>query len=1023
MKSFFISSTFKDMQAERDMLHQAVFPDLRHRLKQYGEDIQELDLRWGVDTTLLSEEESGRRVIESCIDSIDRCRPYMIVFMGERYGWIPDSNLLQIANDDRLNQWCKHSMSITQLEILYGALTEENMSRCIFCFRDEDFSSRIPEELRHIYQSESSVHGEKLAKLKEKIRNTSGARIIEYSPVWDEQTGTVGGLNQLKEQLTEAVWEIMKKDVAGKENFCQEKRILAQAEATAERYNSTFIARDSGKFASLLTGRHGIWCYGDAGCGKSALLSHIYAGAKAADFRPFIYYTGNENCDQLDTFFNTLLYWLKKENADSPLTDQDRSLDRDSKLNCILDYLRGPLGEEKVILVDLAGNQPEFAASLQKMTTASRRIGVTSSKDLYMDRSFVLFNRGFTAIELGKLVPAEVIAIAQLHAKRRGKHLDVRTQDAIRKKQSSLNPYYLSLILQQLFMMNEDDFKAAEALASGMEGLSLYFQQLIDNMPDDLEEMSIHTLNWAFSKAEYTVKGLDEDASLMSGMEAVIEIAQSKDGLTISELEEIAAKRNKRFLPMEFHRLLCMMYDSFHQTNSGRWKCSSNILRKRILHHFNLVDVVTEEPYQLIRLKLDEADTFKQEYMTITADTKPSELDDDDFNRAHLCLFRSIQLYEELLQEYQPYLTPEELQHVRHSLLYTTGQRIDLRLAFDVVNWSEDRWVPIYLGKSVEFLDNLMESDLAHQAELAEGKLQLEEAFRRSELFYEKLAMRPIKEPVPETDPMEEKRKFYAAAYKDHKDAIDFFRSGDIARGSLYAHAFVLHLYTNTELFEELIAPEPCLSFYREVAGYRKAASSLDRSYQVHWMQIADFGVANCLRLLDREKDVKWLKEGLSIAKAQRDYMEGLMGTSKNGDDFWYLQHIWYTYRMEQDLYMEMADNDIAPEEKWLPAMLETVDEQLSIPKVCVGKDDQKKVLDRLYLLKAKGLKNQAGLQQAIDKITERLGDSDNTFAFTLQKTAIEQNAVADSGISDTVESSEANTFDILDSIFGDSDS
>lgn len=51
------------------------------------------------------------------------------------------------------------------------------------------------------------------------------------------------------------------------------------------------------------------------------------------------------------------------------------------------------------------------------------------------------------------------------------------------------------------------------------------------------------------------------------------------------------------------------------------------------------------------------------------------------------------------------------------------------------------------------------------------------------------------------------------------------------------------------------------------------------------------------------------------------------------------------------------------------------------------------------------------------------LDDEQTNFAFTLQKTAIEQNAVADSGISDTVESSEANTFDILDSIFGDSDS
>ena len=48
MKSFFISSTFSDMQAERDILHQRVFPRIRKQLEPYGEDIEGLDLRWGV---------------------------------------------------------------------------------------------------------------------------------------------------------------------------------------------------------------------------------------------------------------------------------------------------------------------------------------------------------------------------------------------------------------------------------------------------------------------------------------------------------------------------------------------------------------------------------------------------------------------------------------------------------------------------------------------------------------------------------------------------------------------------------------------------------------------------------------------------------------------------------------------------------------------------------------------------------------------------------------------------------------
>lgn len=86
MKSVFISSTFKDMQAERDYLHERVFSRLRKLVGQYGEDIQELDLRWGVDTYQMSEEESGYQVLKVCIDAIDRCKPYIIVLLGDRYG-------------------------------------------------------------------------------------------------------------------------------------------------------------------------------------------------------------------------------------------------------------------------------------------------------------------------------------------------------------------------------------------------------------------------------------------------------------------------------------------------------------------------------------------------------------------------------------------------------------------------------------------------------------------------------------------------------------------------------------------------------------------------------------------------------------------------------------------------------------------------------------------------------------------------------------------------------------------------
>jgi len=42
----FISSTFRDMHAERDHLIKVVFPTLRERLEKYRVYLIDIDLRW-----------------------------------------------------------------------------------------------------------------------------------------------------------------------------------------------------------------------------------------------------------------------------------------------------------------------------------------------------------------------------------------------------------------------------------------------------------------------------------------------------------------------------------------------------------------------------------------------------------------------------------------------------------------------------------------------------------------------------------------------------------------------------------------------------------------------------------------------------------------------------------------------------------------------------------------------------------------------------------------------------------------
>jgi telomerase protein component 1 len=81
----FISSTFRDMHAERDHLVKVVFPALRERLEKHRIHLVDIDLRWGI-----TEEESRHdRVLDLCLQQIDECRPFFVGILGERYGWVP----------------------------------------------------------------------------------------------------------------------------------------------------------------------------------------------------------------------------------------------------------------------------------------------------------------------------------------------------------------------------------------------------------------------------------------------------------------------------------------------------------------------------------------------------------------------------------------------------------------------------------------------------------------------------------------------------------------------------------------------------------------------------------------------------------------------------------------------------------------------------------------------------------------------------------------------------------------------
>lgn len=77
-RPIFVTSTFRDMQAERDSLHAHVFPELRQRLRERFHHLEPIDLRWGVETVETSETEAKELlVLKVCLSEIRRSRPLL----------------------------------------------------------------------------------------------------------------------------------------------------------------------------------------------------------------------------------------------------------------------------------------------------------------------------------------------------------------------------------------------------------------------------------------------------------------------------------------------------------------------------------------------------------------------------------------------------------------------------------------------------------------------------------------------------------------------------------------------------------------------------------------------------------------------------------------------------------------------------------------------------------------------------------------------------------------------------------
>ena len=121
----FLSSTFKDMQQERDYLVKKVFPMLRHIAEERGVPFSWCDLRFGVSS--FSEE----YIVRFCLRNIDDSSPCFVGLLGDSYGSIPQKlgkeQIKRLSVHSGVPSMLKRRLGYTEIEMRYF-LSQKNQN-------------------------------------------------------------------------------------------------------------------------------------------------------------------------------------------------------------------------------------------------------------------------------------------------------------------------------------------------------------------------------------------------------------------------------------------------------------------------------------------------------------------------------------------------------------------------------------------------------------------------------------------------------------------------------------------------------------------------------------------------------------------------------------------------------------------------------------------------------------------------------------------------------------------------------
>ncbi len=480
MKSVFISSTFRDMHRERDLLNMEVLPYLNSVLGRRGASVQFSDLRWGIDTTDMSEEEANLRILAVCDDEISRCRPFIIVLLGERYGSVLQDASATRSENEAERPGLPQGISVTHREIIRGVFENADRDSVFIYMREADYDS-VPETERGKYVETDPAGREKLINLKSQLQDEYGSCIRVYHSFWDEKRGMLDS-REFAQMVRDDLEKALLREFAAQPSHPVMRQRLENESILQDAAESLYLPADRFQegIRRIREAKSTVLLCGKGGSGKTACLSAAVKDLRAEGVRAEIYYCGINDFtyepDHLVLYVLMLIEEICQNRPKGPDTDRkmpswqemtDRLLEASEvfrgKLYLMIDSPQNCLDHERI------------APFLRFMEFVydGRFTVVLACTDAYADEAFGIGSRRMRL----DWTPAEAEEIFSSITRRYRRALSPTVCRLAAEK--TTNPLQLYLLVQRLLHLNASDFDAIAGRGGGIDAINGYLEELI----------------------------------------------------------------------------------------------------------------------------------------------------------------------------------------------------------------------------------------------------------------------------------------------------------------------------------------------------------------------------------------------------------------------------------------------------------------------------------------------------------------------------------------------------------------